>query len=77
MELHYRLKTVVICDMQLNRFPHDIQNCTIKFESCELSSPPRHCCVWIYLMSCLVAGNYPTSEIHLEWDTDFPIGKAP
>ena len=36
MELHYRLKTVVICDMQLNRFPHDIQNCTIKFESCEL-----------------------------------------
>ena len=37
MELHYRLKTVVICDMQLNRFPHDIQNCTIKFESCELS----------------------------------------
>jgi len=51
VELHYRLKTVVICDMQLNRFPHDIQNCTIKFES------------W----------NYPTSEIHLEWDTDSPI----
>ena len=72
MELHYRLKTVVICDMQLNRFPHDIQNCTIKFESCELFSP-----LCLDIMSFLVAGNYPTSEIHLEWDTDSPIGKAP
>ena len=73
MELHYRLKTVVICDMQLNRFPHDIQNCTIKFESCELS--PSLC---LDIMSLLVAaGNYPTSEIQLEWDTDSPIGKAP
>ena len=35
VELHYRLKTVVLCDMKLQRFPHDTQNCTIKFESCE------------------------------------------
>jgi len=30
---HYRVRTVVLCDMQLSRFPHDSQLCTIKMES--------------------------------------------
>ena len=32
---HYRLKTVVLCDFKLERFPHDTQNCTIRMESCK------------------------------------------
>ena len=33
VEMFYRVKTLVLCDMDLKRFPHDTQNCTIKFES--------------------------------------------
>ena len=32
----YRVKTLLVCDMDLQRFPHDTQNCTMRLESCEL-----------------------------------------
>ena len=32
---HYRVKTLLMCDMNLARFPHDTQNCTMGLESCE------------------------------------------
>jgi len=30
---HYRMRTAVFCDVKLQRFPHDQQNCELKFES--------------------------------------------
>ena len=33
---HYRVRTLLVCDMDLQRFPHDTQNCTMRLESCEL-----------------------------------------
>ena len=33
--LHYRLRSVLLCDMRLKRFPHDTQNCTMRLESCQ------------------------------------------
>ena len=33
---HYRLKTIVLCDFKLRRFPHDIQNCSLQLESCKI-----------------------------------------
>ena len=33
--LHYRLRSVLLCDMRLERFPHDTQNCTMRLESCQ------------------------------------------
>ena len=36
VEFHYRVKNLLVCDMDLQRFPHDTQNCTMKLESCEL-----------------------------------------
>ena len=32
---HYRVKTLLMCDMNLARFPHDTQNCTMGLESCK------------------------------------------
>ena len=33
--LHYRLRSILLCDMRLERFPHDTQNCTMRLESCK------------------------------------------
>lgn len=70
VELHYRLKTVVLCDMRLQRFPHDTQNCTILFESCEW----LHWSVAKFDARLSHSGSEPSSEIVLEWDTEAPIG---
>jgi len=34
---HFRMKTSAICDVQLQRFPHDEQNCELRFESWTLT----------------------------------------
>ena len=35
VNFHYRVRTLLVCDMQLARFPHDTQNCTMRLESCK------------------------------------------
>ena len=67
VEYHYRVKTLVLCDMDLKRFPHDTQNCTMKIESCKTGYHLSNCQKYF-------SGSEPSSEITLEWDSLSPIG---